>query len=53
MLAFFSLEAAKEAMGVADAVEETIRKLANVYAQSQYLGEDPLVIFADWHVKPH
>ena len=138
MLGFFSLEAAKEAMGVAKAVEETIREaetsavtespnasfrhipvetetlwhkidhllylpvlnltrprdlyyyqgeglqalygftykyltmehflgqltrlnagypladtLANVYAQSQYPGEDPLVIFTDWHVKPH
>ena len=28
-------------------------RLASVYAQSQYPGEDPLVIFTDWHVKPH
>jgi len=27
--------------------------LANVYAQSQYPGSEPLVIFTDWHVKPH
>ena len=138
MRGFFSLEAAKKAMGVTDAVEETIRKaetdavtetpestfrhipvetetlwhkidhllylpvlnltrprglyyyqgqglqalygftykyltiehflgqltrlqlgypladtLAGIYAQSQYAGEDPLVIFTDWHVKPH
>jgi hypothetical protein len=28
-------------------------RLANIYAQSQYPGKDPLVIFTDWHVKPH
>ncbi len=28
-------------------------RLANVYAQSQYPGKESLVIFTDWHVKPH
>jgi hypothetical protein len=27
--------------------------LAFTYAQAWYPGDDPLIIFADWHVKPH
>jgi hypothetical protein len=27
--------------------------LARTYAQACYPGDDPLTIFADWHVKPH
>ena len=27
--------------------------LASTYAQAWYPGNDPLTIFADWHVKPH
>jgi hypothetical protein len=27
--------------------------LARVYSQAWYPGNDPLFIFADWHVKPH
>ena len=28
-------------------------RLAFTYAQAWYPGDDPLTIFADWHVKPH
>lgn len=28
-------------------------RLANVYAQAWYPGDDPLMIFVDWHTKPH
>jgi len=27
--------------------------LATTYAQAWYPGDDPLTIFADWHIKPH
>jgi len=27
--------------------------LATTYAQAWYPGDDPLTVFADWHVKPH
>jgi len=27
--------------------------LARTYAQACYPGDDPLTIFADWHIKPH
>jgi hypothetical protein len=27
--------------------------LARTYAQVWYPGDDPLIIFADWHIKPH
>ncbi len=27
--------------------------LATTYAQAWYPGDDPLTLFADWHVKPH
>jgi hypothetical protein len=28
-------------------------RLAYTYAQAWYPGDDPLIIFADWHIKPH
>jgi hypothetical protein len=28
-------------------------RLAYAYAQAWYPGDDPLTIFADWHIKPH
>jgi hypothetical protein len=28
-------------------------RLAFAYAQAWYPGDDPLLIFADWHIKPH
>jgi len=28
-------------------------RLAFAYAQAWYPGDDPLIIFADWHIKPH
>ena len=28
-------------------------RLAGAYAQAWYPGDEPLTIFADWHVKPH
>lgn len=28
-------------------------ELACAYAQAWYPGDDPLIVFADWHIKPH